>query len=525
VIQPLTQTRKYWVSDFAVSDSDIESIYNYFLEVEQPLTIGELTRVVMAQRLAEEQKDLKRRLAGRKVYQPKNNYVIGDELIFPAMKFSHGKVVSTRAGYNPQLGTFTVLKVQLNGKQREFAAELTVEHSLNEEDSTGLELLQEVDVDELFEEYGLLVAEKVERVLSDQAEFVRLAGRWFIKGLMADINVGHLHLAEAVLEVSEGGPLSVDEILVHLDLDTTIQPQVQRFSLNYALLHDDRFEEVAPAGQIRWFLARMLPEGVRQTPERLVYNPISFDRALLNTQLLSLVKELDDEWSDETEPSTTPQPVLLALTYPHRWAGTLPLNSQTAPLFPPSRSPHQRILLVDDETGAEIVGWAVQKARYVFGLSQWYQEHAIPVGGFISLRPGPEPGVVLLGYDRRKPQREWVRLATVVDNRIRFEMQRRSIGCGYDDLLIVGTDYVAAIDALWRRARDSQRPLASLLLEVVPELINLNPQGTVHAKTIYSAINMLRRVPPDPIFVELVKHSAFQPVGDHYWQFESGRAP
>jgi hypothetical protein len=300
---------------------------------------------------------------------------------------------------------------------------------------------------------------------------------------------------------------------------------VQRFSLNDALLHDERFEEVAPAGQIRWFLGRMLPEGVRQLPERLVYSPVSYDRALLNAQLLSLVKELDDEWSDETEASATPQPVLLALTYPHRWAGTLPLSSQTVPLFPASRSRHQRILLVDDESGEEIVGWVVQKARYVFGLGDWYQKHAIPVGGFISLRPGPEPGVILLGYDRRKPQREWVRLATVVDNRIRFEMQRRSIGCGYDDLLIVGTDYVAAIDALWRRARDSQRPLASLLLEVVPELINLNPQATVHAKTIYSALNMLRRVPPGPIFAELVKHAAFQPVGDHYWQFDPGRVP
>jgi hypothetical protein len=525
VIQPLTQTRKYWVSDYAVSDADIESIYNYFLESERPLNSGEIARVVMAQRLADEQTDLKRRLSGRKIYQPKNDYAVGDELIFPALKFAHGTVVSTRAGYNPQLGAFTVLNVQLNGKQREFAAELDVEHPLNEDDNAGLELLQEVDVDELFQEYGRLVAEKIEKALGEQGEFVRLGGRWFVKGLMADINVGHLHLAEAVLEVAEGGPLSVDEILVHLDLDPGIEAEVQRFSLNYALLHDDRFEEVAPTGQIRWFLGRMLPEGVRQTPERLIYSPISYDRALLNAQLLSLVKELDDEWSEETEPATTPQPVLLALTYPHRWAGTLPITSQTAPLFPASRSPHQRVLLVDDETSEEIVGWSVQKARYVFGLSDWYQKHAIPVGGFISLRPGPEPGVVLLGYDRRKPQREWVRLATVVDNRIRFEMQRRSIGCGYDDLLIVGTDYVAAIDALWRRARDSQRPLASLLLEVVPELINLNPQATVHAKSIYSAVNMLRRVPPGPVFAELVKHPAFQPVGDHYWQFEAGRVP
>jgi hypothetical protein len=51
----------------------------------------------------------------------------------------------------------------------------------------------------------------------------------------------------------------------------------------------------------------------------------------------------------------------------------------------------------------------------------------------------------------------------------------------------------------------------------------MNPQNTVHAKTLYSAINMLRRVPPGPLFAELVRYPAFQPVGDHYWRFESSR--
>jgi hypothetical protein len=97
------------------------------------------------------------------------------------------------------------------------------------------------------------------------------------------------------------------------------------------------------------------------------------------------------------------------------------------------------------------------------------------------------------------------------------------VGCGYDDLMIVGTDVVSAIDALWRRAKTRQRSVASLLAEVFPELANLTPQNTVHAKTLYSALNMLRRVPPGPIFAELVRHPAFQPVGDHYWRFDPDR--
>jgi hypothetical protein len=165
----------------------------------------------------------------------------------------------------------------------------------------------------------------------------------------------------------------------------------------------------------------------------------------------------------------------------------------------------------------------VQEQRYIYGLGSWYENNEIPIGGFVHLAPGPKPGVIMIGFDRRRAQREWVRLATAADNRIKFELMRRAVSCGYDDLLIVGTDVVAAIDALWRRAEANQRSVASLLGEIFPELANLNPQNTVHAKTIYSAINMLRRLPPGPIFAELVRHPAFQAVGDHYWRFDSSR--
>jgi hypothetical protein len=521
LIQPQTQTRDYWLAKFAITDSDIEPIYNHFLEVERPLPIEAITKIVMAHRVAAEKQELNRRLSGRKVYQPQQSYAVGDGIVFPALKFSYGQVVESRSGFNPQDGQFKVIGVEISGKVREFAAELSGEHKLNLDNGTAVEQLIDVDLEELFAQYSSQVAPKVAAGLEQRPEFIRLAQEWFIKGLMAEINIGHLHLAEAVLEVSNGGPLPPEEILVHLDLSDNINTDVQRFSLNYALLQDNRFDEVAPKGKVAWFLQRMEPEGVRQTPERLVYEPVSYDRHLLTTEMLMLEQELDDEWSVDLKPPAKAEPTILSLTYPHRWAGTLPLSSRIVPLVPPSRSPRQQIHLVDDETGEEMIGWIVQYQRYIHGLADWYARHQIPVGGFITLKPGPEPGVLLIGYDRRRNQKEWVRLATVVDNRIRFELERRSISCGYDDLLIVGTDYVAAIDALWRRATEHKRSLTSLLIEVVPELINLGTQNSVHAKTIYSALNMLRRVPPGPVFAELVRHPAFKPLGDYYWQFDA----
>jgi hypothetical protein len=302
-----------------------------------------------------------------------------------------------------------------------------------------------------------------------------------VKGLMAEVNVGHLHLAEAVLEVNEGGPMATTEIMDYLDMDEGLDPAVRRFALDYALLNDDRFDEVGPPGKVAWFLRRLEPDGVREVPERLRYTPIPYSPAILTPQMVLLERELDDEWS-ELEPVDSAQPTILSLTYPHRWAGSLPLSARTRPLFPTGISARQRVLLVDEQTQAEIPAWVVQEHRYILGLSNWYEENEIPIGGFITLKPGPEPGVILIDFDRRKPQREWVRLASVVDKRLKFELERRSVGCGYDDLLIVGTDYVAAVDVIARRTEANNRSLGSILQDIFLELANLNPQKPFTAR-------------------------------------------
>jgi hypothetical protein len=48
-------------------------------------------------------------------------------------------------------------------------------------------------------------------------------------------------------------------------------------------------------------------------------------------------------------------------------------------------------------------------------------------------------------------------------------------------------------------------------------LAKLSGAGHVHAKTLYSAVNILRRIPPGPVFAEVVTHPAFKAVGNGYW--------
>jgi hypothetical protein len=107
-----------------------------------------------------------------------------------------------------------------------------------------------------------------------------------------------------------------------------------------------------------------------------------------------------------------------------------------------------------------------------------------------------------------------VRVAQVKDRRLAFEMLKRQIACDYDELMIVVVENPAAVDEAWLRAET--RSLTDLIGDLFPELTKLSPQGTVHAKSMYAAVNTLRRIAPGPLFAEWSKHPAVHIVGDGY---------
>ena len=91
---------------------------------------------------------------------------------------------------------------------------------------------------------------------------------------------------------------------------------------------------------------------------------------------------------------------------------------------------------------------------------------------------------------------------------------------GVYEAMLVWAEDTAEIDALWIEAKETETPLGEIIRPVFLELAKLNPQGTVHAKTVYSAVNIVGRYPPAPIFAELVANPVFAAVGDaHYWRY------
>ena len=510
----------YW-EDLSITPEDIEALYNHLLETETPLTPDELAAALVAYRLEEEQRKLERqRGGGVTVYLPKEHYEVGQRLVFPALDWAEGEVVTVREAHNPALPPFKVIRVRFeDGREREFASGLE-DHILNEPPKlrTDDPLLNPESV---LATYGTALAQKIDEALAENEEFVRIAGKWFPRALLLDVHVGFLNLAEAVLDMHGGGPLPTAEIIKQIDFPAD-NPKLAEFSLDYALQESDQFDEVGPAGQVLWFLRNMEPQWVQETPPYLRYRPLDYDRDALTSEMLALEAALGDELSPASPQHRAGGPVELTLIYPHWRAGTLPLSAKTSHLFPTAyQAPRVRFTWVDAQSGEEFPGWVVRPGKYVYGLDAWYRKKELIPGSLVTLKPGDAPGRVFIQAHTHRPQRDWVRSVLVgSDAQPVFAMLKQIVSAEFDERMVIAVPDPEALDEVWEQIARSRTPLENLVVSMLRELAKLTPQGHVHAAGLYAAVNTVRRCPPGPIFALLATRPWFVHVGDLYFRLD-----
>lgn len=522
-----TQTQSYWQDEFFVSPQDLEFVYSLLIETGAPLLSDQVAQALIEERIETEINQIRLSLKRGQIYQPQGEYHTDDGLVFPALDGKFGTVLSERPGNNPEYGDFTVIQVQIEGenKVREFASRLTAPHKQNLGDSADAILanLSDISADRVFSLYGAVIQQKIEQALNgaEGFDFVRFGDSWYLKGLLADVHIGHRNVVEAVLDVN-GAPLSPEEILTQVDLPPETTPAAQLFSLNYVLEQDDRFVDVGTDEQVLWFLSRLEPVEAQEPPRRLLPVPQSYDRSVLTGELLRLEKELDDELSEIEWASSEVSDVSSAsftLTYPHYRVGTMPLTRRMQQLFPKGSRQHTRITLIDGQTGKQMPAWVVHSHRYVYGLAEWYKLNRILVGSYVTLEKTDDPFRVIINFVPKREKREWIRVASSDGNRLQFEMKKESCRCEYDELLVIGEDVREDLDNYWTHFEEAPVPIDVIIRDIFLELAKLSPQGTVHAKTLYGAMNVARRYPPGPIFAALIANQQFTQVGDGYWLF------
>ena len=91
----------HWARDFAVTDDDVEYLTGLLLERETPLSIDELARALIDQRLENERAALQERYKNVHLYQPSASYQVGETVMFPALDFATAEVTYVRPGTNP----------------------------------------------------------------------------------------------------------------------------------------------------------------------------------------------------------------------------------------------------------------------------------------------------------------------------------------------------------------------------------------------------------------------------------------
>src|SRR3989304_6037497 len=116
---------------FSIRPADLEFLSAYLLEVETPLGPEELALQLIRNRLRL-QREKQASLPPSKTYVPKDRYVEGDRLVFPAQDWLAGRVSSVRPSKSINGASFEVIQVLLEeGKSRQYAAALA-EHALNQ---------------------------------------------------------------------------------------------------------------------------------------------------------------------------------------------------------------------------------------------------------------------------------------------------------------------------------------------------------------------------------------------------------
>lgn len=515
-------SKTYW-NEFQTTNQDIEYLYNYLLEVETPQTSQELISALVSKRIETEIARLEKAKAGLGTpYLPKETYAVGDSLVFPALDDLTGKVIQVRDGFNPDHAPFKVIEVQTAANETRLFASGLEDHKLNlPEAAAGANPY--LDLQAVLSSFKDALTRNMEAALGGSKELVQIAGRWFPRSLLVDVNIGYLNLAEALLDEKGGGPLPTSSILQSIELPTDTNMKLTEFSLNLALQEDERFDEVGPTGEVLWYLHRLEPEAVLNQPSPLKFGALEYDfegtadfLAQLSPNIVDELEPLPNRTSGKDDDEVT-----LALIYPHWRAGTIPLAAEVSKLIPSAyESPRVLFTFVDENSGKKFSGWAVRSQGYVYGLSDWYKENDVIPGSLIHIKKSGKPGEVIIFAEKKRPSKEYIHTTLVgADGGVVFALLKQNISTVIDERMAISIPDADSLDRAWQQSRGGKPALEKTIQQVMNNVIKLNPQGNVHAEELYAAVNTVRRCPPGLMLSVLLEKPWANHLGDLYFRF------
>ena len=168
------------------------------------MSVDRLVEVFIDKRLERERKAAEQKKSeGGQVYLPKEEYRGGDAVVFPNQEWQTGTVTNIRDARTYDASKFKVVEVEFeDGAKREYASGLE-DHQLNvpptiDEDDPLL------SPSAVLTHTGDELAEKLKEGLEDHSDFVYIAGKWFPRALLIDVNAIILLIEPAFTEDTMG---------------------------------------------------------------------------------------------------------------------------------------------------------------------------------------------------------------------------------------------------------------------------------------------------------------------------------
>ncbi len=533
-----TLTLRYW-QDFELVSGDLEYLSELLIEEEAPLTVDVLTRRLMERRVENEKAAWEDREAKGRVYQPREAYAEGDNLVFSALGDAVGTVVGVRPGRHPDYEPFEVIQVRMqgDGEVREFASSLSHPHALNfiqvnQDEDVSLDDLDSVAAT-LFERYGTYVTPAVLVGLRESPEFVEFGNEWFLKGFLVPIQEGHLNLAEAVLDLAAGFS-GAREIMDVLETPAETSQAVQMFSLNHALASDkqERFTFAGTKSTTDWCLPRV----AEAKSMRFGQGP----RDISLSHLLDDVVEIVPGGGLERRAPSQEKEWSHVLTF-YDWCwGHLPYDAGARDLLlePLLEGQSCTLLHLRPVSGAEhfpvVVYYPSDRRLGWWGsaeLRRFFETHELAPGATIRVRrtrSSETDGVYELDY-LSGPATRMEMLDYEEGGKPVF--RRLSLRCQLDEEMSMPRSRFSALEAL-SLLDESERQVTSLLLKTAFQRVGeklLRGLGIVYRASfsdLYVAVNIERPLPArilEAIF-EQEPYPCFYVDEDGYYVHDPGRS-
>lgn len=292
-----------------------------------------------------------------------------------------------------------------------------------------------------------------------------------------------LKIAEQVLEVLPTDP----------DYEQSLR------SLFAMLSSEDRFVNLG--GQF-WWLKSKVPSHIYEVPPVLIPPPPALPEDLsgqvdlvlpfeaIDNDLMRFIEDPNYEEVGETEAVLPQEPkpskrINIAVTFPHLQAGTLKIRRIDIPFF--QSSPPVQFLRVTDDEQNELGLWVNLSIGLCFGLSEWYQERKVGVGGIVRLERAKGRAVKLIWTGRYD---KWLHIPNP-----RFK------------------------ELLQFAAHETVRKAP--LITLVQSILTQHPQG-VHFLRLWSELNVLRRTTKAMLASILCAYPMFArvPNMDGFWTLD-----